>query len=222
MNDGVGHIHPVAVQRQAPQEFSLDAQDVDVRTIPLDNARTNEAFQFGAKTFMWAVDASDLNASVEVKFNHQGPTGVTFKQGMAISGIAFNTVYISHAAQSGKTITLVTINSRGRELIEVINASSAASSVTPTKATVFDTAADVSIAAASTGIPLAANANRREAFLSNTDAAIDVRVGDSNVGAARGIVLKAGQSMVLETTEEIRVHNPGASAVTLALAWTED
>ena len=91
-----------------------------------------------------------------------------------------------------------------------------------TKATIFDTVADVSVAALGTEVVLAANTTRREAIIQNLDGLSPVRIGDGNVAAARGIRLDPGESIRLSTTEAISVHNPSGGAVSIAVASTAD
>lgn len=67
---------------------------------------------------------------------------------------------------------------------------------------------------------LAANAQRREAIITSLSSnGADVRIGDSNVGAARGSVLEPGGSMVVATTAEVFAYS--AAAATLAITYTE-
>lgn len=63
-------------------------------------------------------------------------------------------------------------------------------------------AADVTVTTAATAI-LASNAARIRALISNNDAAIAMRVGDSNVSASRGVRVPPGGAIVLETTAAV-------------------
>ena len=83
--------------------------------------------------------------------------------------------------------------------------------------------ADVSIAATTTDPVLAANTSRVEAIITNLAVnAQTMRIGDSNAGAARGIELAPGQTIVLTTTAAISAYNPGASAESLAVLEVTD
>lgn len=62
------------------------------------------------------------------------------------------------------------------------------------------TTADVTLTAATKVTILAANSDRREALI-QVDAA--TRIGDTNTGAARGVEVAAGGSIILDTTAEI-------------------
>jgi hypothetical protein len=77
--------------------------------------------------------------------------------------------------------------------------------------TTFNSVADVALAAAATTLILAANADRKEAIISNLLAnASTMRIGDAGAAAANGIPLAPGETIVLTTSGEIRGFNPGA------------
>ena len=84
-------------------------------------------------------------------------------------------------------------------------------------------AADVSIGAASTDLVLAANANRREAMISNLATNTQtMRIGTTNAGAARGVEIEPGQTIVLSTSAAIYAFNPGGGAETLGVLELEE
>lgn len=60
------------------------------------------------------------------------------------------------------------------------------------------TGADVTLGAALADLIAAANTTRREIIISN-DTGAEIRVGDSNIGAARGVKVAAGAVIVLAT-----------------------
>lgn len=83
------------------------------------------------------------------------------------------------------------------------------------------TLTDASIGIGSTSILLAQNDLRSVAFVHNLDSTITVRVGGSGtLSANRGIPLGPGQRIEITTTDDIYIHNPGASAVSIARAET--
>lgn len=67
------------------------------------------------------------------------------------------------------------------------------------------TAADFVTVAATVSTLIAVNTARKVAIVQNLDAIDSVRVGDSNIGAARGIIIAPGESVTLETTAAISV-----------------
>lgn len=78
--------------------------------------------------------------------------------------------------------------------------------------------ADVAVAAASTQQVLPVNNNRVYALVANPLAnPLPIRVGDVNVGAARGLEVVPGDSVRLETVSAIYVYNPHTAAMSVAL-----
>lgn len=96
-------------------------------------------------------------------------------------------------------------------------------SVTLTKATGGSATADATIGATSNSAVLAANSARREAMITNMDAAAVLRC---NIGAAAGAALGQpigpGQTVTLTTTGAVNIYNPTASSVVVALLEIED
>ena len=81
----------------------------------------------------------------------------------------------------------------------------------------LETTPDVSIAAASTGLVLPVNLDRRRARLTNPFGnAREFRIGDSAVTASRGIELPPGASIPIETTAAIYAHNPDEAAMAIS------
>lgn len=82
----------------------------------------------------------------------------------------------------------------------------------------FPTTADVAIVgAAAAAVVLAANANRKEAFVTNLAANADpVRVGDVNAGAARGVEVSPGQTLTVSTEAAVYVYSPSNQSVAVA------
>lgn len=77
--------------------------------------------------------------------------------------------------------------------------------VSVNKPTTIDTIADVNLGAGATSV-VPADATRRAALITNLAANLNnMRVGDANVGAARGAEIQPGQTITLEGTEEIFV-----------------
>jgi hypothetical protein len=83
---------------------------------------------------------------------------------------------------------------------------------TPTTVT---TTADQSVPNAVATQVLAANAGRKLAIVQNKGTAA-IRVGDSNVAAARGVELASGASWEVATTAALYVYQASGSALTIA------
>lgn len=83
------------------------------------------------------------------------------------------------------------------------------------------TTADVTVLTTATTQVLAANTARKEAFISNPTVNGSVlRVGDASTGAARGVEIPIGGTLVLTTTAAIFIYNPKASSIVVGLAET--
>lgn len=82
--------------------------------------------------------------------------------------------------------------------------------------TIIPTTADTALVALTAAEILAANVNRKEALITNLGlSALSIRVGDSNVGAARGQPVAPGQTVTLETTAAIWGFSTPGETVTL-------
>lgn len=93
-----------------------------------------------------------------------------------------------------------------------------ATNVTVANATVVDTLVDVALAAAVTTLIAAADASRRAILISNlTGNVSDIRVGDSNAGAARGSQVGVGQTITLEGTEAIYGYSATLQSVSVTI-----
>lgn len=219
--EGKGRIFPVSFEGQAPREFGRDANILKTRTFNLTVARNLEEIAIGGSC-IWAVSASSLTASLDIYINDQLRDPVTFQQGMFIRGIPFSRVYVSHAAQAGETITIFFAVEQDVRNIQIINPTVSATNVTLTKATVLNTAPDVALAAAATTMILAADPVRRACMITNLTINVSIlRIGDAATGAARGIELAPGETVVIESTEAIFGYNPGAIQ-SVGITWTTD
>lgn len=95
--------------------------------------------------------------------------------------------------------------------------------ISVTKGDQFDTVPDVSVGAGVSAELLATDTARCEAIINNLAAnAATLRVGDSNVAAARGVELAPGETIVLTTTEAVHAYNPGGVAQSVAVMEIKD
>jgi len=85
-------------------------------------------------------------------------------------------------------------------------------------AAAIQTTADTSVSAGATTEIIAANSSRKTVVIENLDAANTVRWGDSNAGASRGLRIAPGVPVSIDTRAGVYIHNPGASAVSIAIA----
>jgi hypothetical protein len=91
------------------------------------------------------------------------------------------------------------------------------------KASIFNSVADKNLPA-TTQTQIVGDLVTRLCVLisSKKDNTATIKIGDSQVGALRGIELAPGQSISIETTEAIYGYNPSAVTVSVAIIWTED
>lgn len=89
-------------------------------------------------------------------------------------------------------------------------------------ASALDTPADVTIATGGTALLLAANGARKTAIIKAllTNAG-QVRVGDVNAGAARGLPLDPGESLTLDVSAALYCHNATGADAKFAIAELE-
>ncbi len=225
MPDNLRRIYPQSFEGASPPEFGIDANTVKVRTINLAVAHgTPHRIDMGGN-FIWVVNASSLAATCQLFLGDASLSGSGFPigQGFFMRGIRFSRVFITNLAQAGESLTLL-YGVDMSDTVSIENPSIAYSSVTTSKATVFDTVADVAVVAAAAAAQiLAANAARRAAIICSLAAnAQIVRIGDTNTGAARGAELSPGESITIETTEAIYAYTGAGANQDLAIAWTED
>lgn len=128
-------------------------------------------------------------------------------------GLAFDSVEITSA--TAQTVKVVISQGTGsyQRLIGEVNIK---------KDTGLSTYVDKSMTtAAYTTQLLAANANRREAIITNLETnTVTIRVGDSTATVSAGVPVRPGESLTLATTAAIYAYKPATSG-TLEVALTE-
>lgn len=162
---------------------------------------------------------TELSASdgVTVRFN-DGPDGAIFR-GLEARG-PLRKIEVFNG--NGASITLSLSIAKGLQMVDRrVSVVGDAAAVEVEGAPSLASQADVSVAATSAAQILAADTTRREALIQNTDGATTIRVGDSNVGATRGLELAPGDVLILATQGAIHAYNPsGAGVDVAALALT--
>ena len=149
----------------------------------------------------------DANGRLQVEVVAGEYDGVQYQDGAAIAA-PFGTVVLGH---DGSNVFPVVVDSNGYLQIQEC------------KASVLNSAADVSLAAGATTQIIASLAVRFCVLIGNKSTnAQTFRIGDSNAGATRGIELAPGESVSIETTEAIHGHNPGGVNESVTVIWTED
>jgi hypothetical protein len=149
----------------------------------------------------------DANGHLQVDLLTGGYDGVQYQDGAAVAS-PFGYVMLGH---DGSNVFPVVVDSNG--YLQIVDK----------KASVLNSAVDVSLAATSTTQILGALGSRICALISNLASNTETfRIGDASAGATRGIELASGESISIETTEAIYGYNPGASAESVSVIWTED
>ena len=224
MTDTLGdnaHVRPLSPPRDAARRFGEEAHQFFTLTLDLATERGEEEVKITG-TILWAISASDLDASATVKFNTQAGEGVVFQRGLSIRGMRYDRLFITNAAQAGKTITLF----YGREHTEGIQIDNALIGFQNIKIDQPDTITsitDIALVGLATTQILAAKPTRREAIITNLAANVQtMRIGDSNAGATRGIPLAPGDTLILTTTAAIHGFKPVAGNENVAAIEIED
>lgn len=201
-------IYPVPDEGQSLPRFGSDANSIRTFKVLLENAQSGVKLPFGG-SFLWAVDASSLNAKANIAFKQDSTDfGVPFKQGTMVRGVKFAEVFVTNTAQAGEWILFMVVV-EDFDNVQIQNPGALFTGVTISKATVLSDAADKSLPA--TGVVtqiIAANASRRSVILKSANANTDtVRIGSSSITASRGIELSPGDSVTLDTTAAIYGKN---------------
>ena len=216
-----GFDYPLEVPQRIINTLGDNSPAFKVVTLDLSTARDKEKHGWMG-SMLWAYDASDISANCDIRFNDQVNDPLTFKQGQSLAGHRYNEVYITNAAQAGKSLTFLYALEDSQIRIE--NPGAAFSSVTLSKATVLGTIADVTVvagAAAAQVVPTNADAVSVGicSLQANTQ---NIRIGDTNTGAARGIEIAPGETIVLDTTAPIFAYTAAGANQTLAITYTQD
>ena len=91
------------------------------------------------------------------------------------------------------------------------------------KATVLNVSSDVSLAAGTDTMIVGADANRLCVIITNLAANTQTfRIGNASVSATAGVELAPGESIEIETTAAVYGYNPGGSAESVSVMWTEE
>lgn len=201
---------PVGLLQQSPIEiasarplFGKDAPKWGVIRIALDNAVPISQQQALQGTFLWAVDASDLLATINVRFNAQSNDPIPFFVGQNIN-TRFGQVYLDWPAQPGKFIKLAFTASDNPMFITNPFRSLTQIQILGNTSTILKSAPDVVLVAAAAAVQvLAVNVGRRTAIIGNNSNVNSIRVGDSSISNTQGSLVGPGGSIALDTQAAI-------------------
>lgn len=243
-------IFPRPPEGEAPPEFGIDANAIQMRTIDLTVARvTPERFEI-AGSVLWAITATTQAALLNIALNDQQRAFMPFQAGTFIRGVRYSRFYVTNVAQPGQTVTLLYAaegpgniqieNPAAQFAVVALDAATIAALIAGlnpvdltaatiaallARATDFISLPDlVLVGAAAAVVVLPVNAARRAVLIGSINAnTAEIRIGDlAGVGGAEGLQLMPGDSLTLYTEQEVAGFVPGVANQTLTRVWTED
>lgn len=154
----------------------------------------------------------NLQSDGDLDISFDDKTPAFFAQGIGYP-VDFNKVRIINRTGADITAKLNIGSSRTDD--NRLSLSGAFQIATPAN---LETKIDDSIAAGATELVAAANASRNEILITNLSSnSAPVRVGDSNTGANRGVEVGVGQTITLNTSAAVYVHNTHTGAQSVAI-----
>lgn len=207
-----------------PNPFEVDANALQTYVLDLSVARANPTRIPIAGSFLWAQNASSIDAKATIAFGDRSKgAGLNAKLGFLVRSIRFTEIWVSNAAQAGAWLLLVYLP-MDRESFAVGQNVGDFTTVDLSKSQTTKSYPDVVVAnGAAAAQILAANTARRSVLIGSLSANTqDVRIGDANIGAAQGQVLQAGLELTLETTAAIYAWTAGGADQTLTLLEVND
>lgn len=216
LGSGYGPIYPVDGNPGAVPRYADNRGRFHTIKIDLSVARNNERLKVTGNV-LWAITASDLTAALNIKMNEQISEGIDYAQGLVISGAQFDQLFLTNAAQAGKSITLFYGVQIAPLFIQNFSQSftSISGNVSVTSGATFTTNADVNCANAANTVLIGANANRKEVIISSPPGAGAVRINDG--GGAEGIWLSGGQTAILTTQAGVSIRNDTGAAILMGV-----
>jgi len=119
----------------------------------------------------------------------------------------------------GADVTITVALSMGRVSDDRLNVSGTLSTSVISPTTAVDTA-DVAVLTLATTLVAATNANTQQVIISNLAAnGTSIRVGTVSAGAARGVEIQSGATIVLDCSANIYVYNPSAATINIGVLF---
>jgi hypothetical protein len=219
-----GRIMPLDTPTRSQSQYGAFSPAPKKFHIALDAERSKERLSIGG-SFLWAFNASSIDAVLDIGFNTEVSDLFTVKWGFQIGGLKFSEVYITNTAQPGEYMEFLVVDIGNLFTLNPINATNAVtiSGVAKNTSDTIGTVADVTVvAAAAAAQVIAANTSRMSVQITSLSTNTQVvRVGDSNVGASRGDVLNPGESISYDTTAAIFAYTGAGADQTLAISYLE-
>jgi len=223
----MGLSYPVSNNGMAPLEYGEGAPRIGVKTIPLDTATTDKAFEIGGNV-LWVPTASTLDAAVSIKYQDQLNDPITFQQGNFLAGPSFSRLYISWEAQAGESITLLYAVDSPKNPFRIENATASFTGVSVTGTVdceAVNYANDKLISAsrvtlsttAATLLRVSENPHgtygyRVQILIQNEYTnTYPIRVDKASVTPTLGQIVQPGETLVLDTSDEVYACNMTSS-----------
>lgn len=224
----MGRFYPVNPNLPSPKELGLGQPPFRTQRVNLDAVSTFVEYPFAGTSF-WVYDASSLDAVAKVRFQEQRADMIPAKLGLWVRGLPFSRLFIDvETAQANEWIEFAVVNEQalkefGIETFEIQNALTGFNEIRFNRSRNLVTNANVTTSGAADLIA-AADTTRRQAlvqFVSN-DAGLDfVYIGDSALPTNRGLKLRLGDTLVLDTSDEIYAYT-NAGTTTLNVTEIKD
>ena len=222
----MGQNYPVSYNGAAPLEYGEGAPRIGVKTIALDSTTVDKEYEIGGNV-LWVPTASDISATISIKYQDQVNDGITLQQGSFIAGPSFSRLYISWSAQAGETITLLYTKDTASRPFRIENAIYNFTGVTVSGTVDVREASmswgytftDISINATTSQQIGTSNPLYREYIVSNPASNTTYfKLGFNAAGAAQGIPLYPGDTIVLTSSEALFAYNAHSGAQTICLS----
>ena len=185
--------------------FQVHTEVLDLGTAVSANNPKVFNFPFKCVAFIKGTDTS-LEVSGVLNSNDNGFSSVPFKNNSSLySERMFGGLYLSWAAQPGKSVTICLFLNAKFESGSFVNDGTVTVSV-PSGMTLINPAL-----ASGSQLLLAQNLNRSKVIIQNNSGA-DIYIGGSavsNAGASRGLLLTSGVDITLEVTDAIYIYSSG-------------
>ncbi|RLG23041.1 hypothetical protein DRN85_10125 [Methanosarcinales archaeon] len=152
----------------------------------------------------------DSSGRLQVEVVEGGYDGVQYESGTPVL-FPYGTVALGH---DGSNVYPVKVDSSGYLQVDIHDS---------LKATVLNVSSDVSLTAGAATMIVAADADRQCVMITNLAANTQTfRIGNASVSATAGVELAPGESIEIETTAAVYGYNPGGSAESVSVIWTEE
>jgi hypothetical protein len=198
----------------------------ELKTIRIDlTAAQGDVEYIIAGNFFWVYTASDTtaNANVTFGFKNSKSNQLNIRAGFQLKGVEFGKITINSSAftPAGRYIEIMYGSIDNFAAFATENSAFVFNEILTKSPPVLLTTTDLSITATTQALLLSENLSRVEAFISNNGSS-DIRVGDVNTGASRGVKVTPGATVIITSSAALYAYNTGAAAVTVGITETRN